>query len=217
MMTNNTCDIEKDIGHPPHAAGAAGPKRRAPSTTPSWSFGFSPSSPSSAFGSPGYRRAPLLGARLLPPHDGPVGKSARCAHAHQRRWANLQHVNAWLWAHSTPPPSTCFRSARGICTRSGSPSRKRSSESPSAALPASPALFGNKPATAAICPMTARPGRTPGPAARLRPRPDRVSRERRFCSATTAERAHRRGAAAREDPGVALLRRGAKQIDAAHD
>ena len=55
MMTNNTCDIEKDIeGIPPHAAGAAGPrKRRAPSTTPSWSFGFSPSSPSSAFGSPG--------------------------------------------------------------------------------------------------------------------------------------------------------------------
>ncbi len=91
MMTNNTCDIER-TSRPPAAPCRCcwAAKGRAPSTTPSWSFGFSPSSPSSAFGSPGASSCSLLGARLLPPHDGPVEKSARGAHAYRRHGPDLQ-------------------------------------------------------------------------------------------------------------------------------
>ena len=76
---------------------------------------------------------------------------------------------------------------QGICTRSGSPSRKRSGEkSFSSSSGVAGASSGTSPATAAICPMTARGLPEPGPAARLRPRPDRVSRGAGSASATSS-------------------------------
>ena len=92
MMTNNTCDIEKDIEASRRTLPVLLGRERARALYHAlmvvWVLAIL-----AIVGHlvpPGHRRAPLLGARLLPPHDGPVEKSARGAHAHRRHGPDLQ-------------------------------------------------------------------------------------------------------------------------------
>ena len=75
-------------GLPPHAAGAAGPRKGArPLPCPHGRLGSRHPRHRRHLVPPGHRRAPLLGARLLPPHDGPVEKSARVRPRVSAPWA----------------------------------------------------------------------------------------------------------------------------------
>ena len=86
MMTNNTCDIEKDIEASrrtlPVLMGREKARTLYHALMVVWVL--------TILVPPGHRRAPLLGARLLPPHDGPVEKSARGTHTHRRHGPDLQ-------------------------------------------------------------------------------------------------------------------------------
>ncbi len=92
MMTNNTCDIEKDIEASRRTLPVLLGREKARSLYHGLMIVWVRRHPRHRrhLVPPGHRRAPLLGARLLPPHDGPVEKSARGAHAYRRHGPDLQ-------------------------------------------------------------------------------------------------------------------------------